>query len=97
MDLLDPTPAFECYLAVRRDGTCRRAVVKFDQYDEAAVLHAWRAAIVSLTEWAQEWGVHVGGVIGDGGPEYVKLKAKLYQQAKDLELLRARLADLEPA
>jgi hypothetical protein len=78
VDLLEPGPLIEFYVVIAPDGAVRLADTKLDSYDGATVALIWRASVVALTEWAQRWGVNPGGIVGDGGPEYLKLKARLY-------------------
>lgn len=94
MDLLEPTPLIEFYAVVKPDGTCRLVDTKLDVYEPEQIGLIYRAAMLALTEWAAKWGAHVGFIVGDGGPDYVKLKARLYQQAEELATLRAQLEAL---
>lgn len=91
MDLLEPTPLAEFYLVIRPDGSCRLADSKLDTYEPDLVRRIWVAAVTALTDWAARHGAPIGLIIGDGGPDYVRLKARLYEQAEELATLRIQL------
>ena len=89
-DILEPTPLCEFYAVVKPDGTCRLVDTKLDVYESEHIGLIYRAAMIALAEWAARHGAHVGFIVGDGGPDYIKLKARLYEQAEELAMLRAR-------
>lgn len=94
--LLDPGYMGEIYACVRPDGTCRLSIAKMDGDVAKRVGVIYTAILHELTAWAAGQGAHIGLIIGDGGPEYIKLKARLYAQQDELTHLRARLAEVSP-
>lgn len=76
---LEHTPLCELYLVIRPDGTATLADTKLDRYDEATVALIFQAVMDAMVRWAKARGaLAIGAVVGDGGPEVVNLKARLY-------------------
>ena len=78
MTRLAPEPLMEFYIAVSPEGEGRLSASKLDTYDPQQVAMIFAAALRGLVTWAERAGVQPAGVIGDGGPEVVRLRARLY-------------------
>ena len=79
MNRLEQEPLIEFTLAIYPNGQYRMAASKLDQYDAARVGMIFSTALRGLTVWAENAGIMPAGVVGDGGPEIARLRAKLYE------------------
>ena len=77
---MDPAPLFEAYLCVWPDGRATLAPAKLDTYTPEGLDVITQAVLDAFTEWMrQSVGRGPNAILGDGGPDVVRLRARIYE------------------
>ena len=84
--LLEPDAVAEFHVVVHQEGPACRATIahlKLDREDERVML-IFGAVMQAFIEWAQGCGYAPAAIVGDGGPEVLRLKSTIYALREEL-------------
>jgi hypothetical protein len=93
-DLLAPQPLFEAFMVIWPDGRATLAPLKRDTHEAGAMDLIFQAAVTALEAWMTTYGRTPHGIIGDGGPQVVATRARLYEVLGELERVKEGISEL---